>query len=305
MAQRILVVGSVGLDTIRTPHASGTMILGGSASHFTNAASLLKPAVDFVGVVGEDFKTEHSSFLERKGADLKGLERRPGKTFHWEGYYEKDMNQAHTVKTELNVFETFDPNLPEAYRDDPIVFLANIDPVLQLRVLDRMRGPRLVVCDTMNLWIDIKKKDLEAVVRRVNVAVFNDAEIRQLTGIMNAVTAARAIISMGPSFVIVKRGEYGFLLVGKDELFCGPGMIVDRVVDPTGAGDSFAGGFVSYVARAGRYDFATFRKAVVYANLVASFNVQGLGVDGLDKVTFADVKKRLADYRKLTVCPGF
>jgi len=296
--KKILVVGSVALDTIRTPQVKGDYILGGSAVHFVNASAILGVPVDLVGVVGEDFKSEYKEFLIKKKANISGLLSKPGKTFHWEGYYENDMNQAYTVKTELNVFENFQPHIPDSYKNDPFVFLANIDPVLQLNVLDNMNSPEFVVSDTMNLWIETKKKDLEKVISRSNIIFFNEAEIRQYTGIMNIVKAARKVIETGPSFVIVKRGEYGFLLAGKDELFCAPGMIVEQVVDPTGAGDSFAGGFMSYLSVKERLNFKNFCKAAVYANLVASFNVEGLGIERLNNITFKDVKIRFQKYKK-------
>jgi sugar/nucleoside kinase (ribokinase family) len=297
---RILVVGSVALDTIRTPYDSGERILGGSAVHFTNAASLLAERIDIVAVVGDDFGNEHLEFLKRKKADLAGLIRAPGKTFHWEGYYEKDMNQAHTVKTELNVFQDFNPVLPEGYPEDEVIFLANIDPVLQLKVLNGMKKPKLVVCDTMNYWIDTKKEDLLKVIKRSDIALLNETEIRLLTGIQNVRLAASELLEKGLKCVIIKRGEYGFLVISNEGSFSGSGMILDNVTDPTGAGDSFAGGLVSYLASHKRFGLDMIKKAVIYANLVASFNVQGLGVAGLDKVTLKDVKNRFIEYKALT-----
>jgi len=296
----ILVVGSVALDTIRTPYVTGERVLGGSAVHFSNAASVLYGDIHLVGVVGDDFGDDHVAFLKRKGVDLKGLEKAKGKTFHWEGYYEQDMNQAHTVKTELNVFQAFNPVIPDAYRKDSHLFLANIDPDLQLRVLDQMDRPKLVVCDTMNYWIETRKDRLVEVLKRSDIAVLNEGEIRQLTGAMNTLDAARKLLDFGLRYLIVKRGEYGFLLVGREELFSGSAMVLNDVKDPTGAGDSFAGGFVSYVASKRDTGFKTLKKAVVWANLIASFNVQGLGVEGLDRVTVADVRKRSVAYARLT-----
>ncbi len=299
---KILVIGSVGLDTIKTPYVQGDHILGGSAVHFANAAALLSKEIDMVGVVGDDFTDEHTSFLKSRNTDIKGLMREKGKTFHWEGYYEKDMNQAFTVKTDLNVFSSFNPVIPEEYVKDEVLFLANIDPDLQQKVLDRMASAKFKVCDTMNYWITSKKESLLKVVSRVDCAVFNDAEIRQLTGINNIHEAVRNILAMGPKVIIVKRGEYGFLVVSKDKVFAGPAVLLDHVVDPTGAGDSFAGGFISYLAKKGKFDFGTIRKAVVYANIVASYNVQGLGVDGIAKISMKEIKHRLGQYQKLTSC---
>jgi sugar/nucleoside kinase (ribokinase family) len=261
---------------------------------------VLTKDIHLVGVVGDDFGSGHTDFLRKKGVDLAGLERAKGGTFHWEGYYEKDMNQAVTVKTELNVFQSFNPVIPEPYRKDRYLFLANIDPDLQLRVLDQMVRPELVVCDTMNYWIDTKKDRLLEVLKRSDIAVLNEGEIRQLTGILNTLDAARHLIGLGLRYIIVKRGEYGFLLIGAEDLFAGAAMVLNDVKDPTGAGDSFAGGFVSYVAAKRRTDFPTLKKAVVWANLTASFNVQALGVEGLDRVTAADVRRRFRDYRALT-----
>lgn len=296
---RILVVGSVGLDTIKTPHTQGDHILGGSAVHFANAASLIAKRIDLVGVVGEDFTDKHIAFLESRKTDVKGLMREKGKTFHWEGYYEKDMNQAFTVKTDLNVFSSFNPIIPEEYKNDQIVFLANIDPDLQLRVLENMPQAKFKVCDTMNYWITSKKESLMKVISKVDCAVFNDAEIRQLTGISNIQAAVKEILSKGPKTIIVKRGEYGFLVVSQDDVFAGPAMVLEKVVDPTGAGDSFAGGFISYLSKKKSFDFKTIRKAVVYANIVASFNVQGLGVEGIASIGMKDLRKRLKEYEKL------
>jgi sugar/nucleoside kinase (ribokinase family) len=296
---RILVVGSVGLDTIRTPYTYGDHILGGSAVHFANAASLLAKRIDLVGVVGEDFTEEHIAFLKSRKTDVKGLMREKGKTFHWEGYYEKDMNQAFTVKTDLNVFSSFNPIIPDEYKNDPIVFLANIDPDLQLQVLENMPHAEFKVCDTMNYWITGKKKSLLNVISKVDCAVFNDAEIRQLTGISNIQSAVKEILSKGPKTIIVKRGEYGFLVVSRDNVFAGPAMVLENVVDPTGAGDSFAGGFISYLSWKKSFDFKTIRKAVVYANIVASFNVQGLGVDGIASIAMKDLRKRIKEYENL------
>lgn len=304
MAERVLVVGSVAFDTVRTPRVTGERILGGSAVHFLNAAAVLGVPVDLVAVVGGDFGAEHEAFLRRKGADLAGLERRSGgRTFHWEGFYEEDMNRARTVRTELNVFESFDPSLPSSYRKDRVVFLANIDPVLQRRVLEAMEDPWFTVCDSMDYWIANRRAELEWVVRRVDVALFNEEEVREYTGVRDVVKAAREVVASGPSCVVVKRGEYGFLLVSAGEVFCAPAVPLEDVADPTGAGDSFAGGFVSYVARRRRKDFGTLRRAAVYGNLVASFNVQGLGVEGLDRVRLSDVRRRFAFYRRAVSCP--
>lgn len=296
----VLVVGSVALDSIKTPYESGVYILGGSAVHFVNAASLLTSS-RLVGVVGQDFSQEHIDFLKSKKADVEGLEKKEdGKTFHWEGYYEKDMNQAYTVKTELNVFETFDPSLPESYKKSTIVFLANIDPLLQLKVLNEIENPQFVACDTMNFWIESKKVELTEVLKKVTLAFFNDAEIRDFTGKQNILDAAQTVLDLGPQYVAIKKGENGILLVSKKEIFSAPAMILNTLKDPTGAGDSFAGGFMSYLDYKNKFDFTTLKKSAVYATLVASFNVQGLGVSGLESITFADVKKRFKDYKRLT-----
>lgn len=295
----IVVVGSVALDTVKTPHGEIKRGLGGSAVHFANAASILHP-VKLVGVVGTDYPEEGMAFLKAKGVDIEGLEHADGKTFHWAGYYENDMSQAFTTATELNVFETFKPKIPASYKKEPVLFLANIDPTLQLGVLEQMEKPKLTVMDTMNLWINIKKNDVLSVLSKVDIALLNDQEARDLTGEKNLVDAAAFLIGKGLRYAVIKKGEHGALVMGKDEYFATVAYPVKKVIDPTGAGDSFAGGLVSFLAHADKLDNATLRKAMLYATATASFNVEAFSVDGLRRVTTKQIEERIKKIRAIS-----
>jgi sugar/nucleoside kinase (ribokinase family) len=293
----ILVVGSVGYDSISTPKGHREHILGGSANYFSLAASLYAP-VRVVGVVGEDYKPEHKQLLESRRVDLSGLQQVKGKTFSWEGKYEDDMNEAITLATHLNVFETFHPSIPESYRDSQVVFLANIDPVLQLQVLEQVKSPRLTAADTMNYWIQSKKSALLKVFERIDIALLNETELRQLTGEWNTIRGAKEILKMGPKAVVVKRGEYGFLMFCEEQFFIQPAFPVHDVVDPTGAGDTFAGGFLGHLTQLGRpWNRDDLKQACVHGCLLASFTVQDFGVEGIAKVQGGDLQKRVAAYR--------
>src|SRR5512141_305131 len=263
----LLVVGSVGLDSLETPFGKREEILGGAACYFSTAASFFGP-VRAVAVVGEDFPVAHLDFLASRGVDLEGIARRPGRTFRWKGRYEFDLNVAHTLETQLNVFAEFQPELPASYRDAEHVFLGNIDPDLQRKVLEQVRRPRFVGMDTMNYWIAGKRESLLRTLQRVDMAFLNDAEVRQLAGEHNVVKAARAVLSMGPRALVVKRGEYGSLFFSGDEVFSAAAVPLASVFDPTGAGDTFAGGFMGYLAAAGREDGATLRKAIVLGSVL-------------------------------------
>ncbi len=295
----ILVVGSVGYDTITTPTGQRKDILGGSANYFSLAASLYA-SVRVVGVVGEDYKPEHRVLLESRKVDLKGLQQVPGKTFAWEGKYENDMNDAITLATHLNVFENFHPAIPEGYRASETVFLANIDPVLQLQVLEQVKNPQLIAADTMNYWIKSKKADLLKVLERIHILLVNESELRQLTGNWNTIQAAKEVARMGPKVVVVKRGEYGFVMLTEDRFFILPAFPVEKVIDPTGAGDTFAGGFLGHLAKTGgawtREDLKT---ACMHGCLMASFTVQDFGVEALRKVQMTDLERRILDYRQV------
>lgn len=295
----ILVVGSVGYDTISTPTGQRANILGGSANYFSLAASLYAP-VRVVGVVGSDYKPEHRALLESRQVDLAGLQQVSGKTFAWEGKYEKDMNEAITLATHLNVFENFHPLIPESYRSSDVVFLANIDPVLQLQVLEQVKKPRLVGADTMNYWINSKRSDLMRVLERIDVLLINETELRELTGNWNTIQAAKEVVRMGPRAVVIKRGEYGFVLLCENQFFILPAFPVDNVVDPTGAGDTFAGGFLGHLAKLGRdWTREDLKQACMHGCLLASFTVQDFGVDGIKKVQMSHVEERFRAYSQV------
>ena len=295
----LLVVGSVALDSVETPFGRGEEVLGGSATYFSACASFFGP-VRLVAVVGQDFPEEHLRFLASRGVDLAGLTRSPGRTFRWKGRYEFDLNQAHTLDTQLNVFAEFRPELPEAWRGTEHVFLGNIDPDLQRRVLDQVRRPRFVACDTMNYWIETKRPSLLETLRRVDMLFVNDAEARELAGEANVVKAARAILGFGPRAVVVKRGEYGALFFSGGEVFAASAYPLPTVFDPTGAGDSFAGGFMGYLARNGGDDHQSMRRAIVLGGVLASFAVELFSLDRLRTLTQEEIRARYGEFRQLT-----
>lgn len=299
----ILVVGSVALDTIHTPSGSRRDALGGSASYFSLAAGLYGP-VRVVAVVGEDFPPVHRELLARREVDLGGLTTAPGATFQWEGIYGADMNDRRTVRTDLNVFESFHPILPDGYRESGVVFLANIDPVLQEEVLDQLRDPWLVALDTMNYWIEHRRAELLRVLRRAHLLLLNDAEARQLTGSENILKAAEGIRMMGPSVVVVKRGEYGAIARTERGWCWIPAYPVDAVKDPTGAGDSFAGGMIGRMSQAGVLDESSVRAGMAHGTAVASFAVQEFGVDGVLAAGRDAVRGRISLLREMTRIEG-
>jgi len=294
----LLVVGSVALDSLETPFGQRQEVLGGSACYFSTCASFFGPA-RVVAVVGEDFPQEHLDFLASRGVDLAGLVRKPGRTFRWKGRYEFDLNTAHTLDTQLNVFADFKPELPEAYRDSEYVFLGNIDPDLQRTVLEQVRAPRFVACDTMNFWIDSKRDSLLRTLRRVDLLFVNDAEARQLSGEHNIVKAARRILSYGPRAVVVKRGEHGALYFSGSEVFAASAYPLLDVFDPTGAGDSFAGGFMGYLARSGVEEPMVMRRAIVLGSVLASFAVEQFSLERLRHLTADEIRGRYAEARQL------
>lgn len=296
---RLLVVGSVALDTVRTPFGQVEEVLGGSATYFATAASYFT-SVDLIAVVGEDFPDRHVAFLKSRGIDLTGLERRPGKTFRWTGEYTYQMNEAHTIKTELNVFETFRPKIPEAYRAPTMLFLGNIDPELQLDVLRQVKRPALVACDTMNFWIERKRDALWKVLEQVDVLIINDAEARALGGHSSLVQVGRTILSRGPKHLIVKRGEYGVLMFDHKETFAAPAYPLDEARDPTGAGDTFAGGFVGYLAATGNVSETAFRQAVIFGSVMASFTVEAFSLDRLRALDYKEIATRFREFKRLT-----
>jgi sugar/nucleoside kinase (ribokinase family) len=296
----ILVVGSLAYDTITTPVKKVERALGGSANYFSLAASLYS-RVRVVGVVGEDYDHADREMLASRNVDLKGMQSQPGKTFHWTGQYKEDMNEAITLATDLNVFEHFNPELPQEYRTSSHVFLANIDPVLQLRVLEQIEKPVLVGSDTMNFWIGTKLPELKKVLAKVDVLLLNEAEADAVAMKGNAIASAREILTMGPKAVVIKRGEYGFVLLTKDGYFVLPAYPIAEVVDPTGAGDTFAGAFFGHLSKHGRgYDTQSLKEACVQGVILASFTVQAFGVGKLKELTWAEVEARMAEYLKIT-----
>lgn len=288
----LLVVGSVALDTIETPSGKVEEVFGGSASFFSTAASFFTRDIRLVAVVGEDFPKEHVCFLRDRGVDLGGLVRVQGNTFRWRGRYGYDLNVAETLETRLNVYADFKPILPESFRDSDYVFLANINPELQLEVLRQITKPKLVACDTMNLWIDTRREELVKTLSKVDIVILNDAEARALAREANLIRAARAILRMGPTRVIIKKGEHGAISVTDSSYYVAPAYPVEEVLDPTGAGDSFAGGVMGYLAAADSLDEATIKKAINYGVVTASFSVQGFGLEGLRKLAEGEIDCR-------------
>ncbi len=293
----LMVVGSVALDTIETPHARDENTLGGSATHFSLAASILT-RVRLVGFVGTDFPPEHVEMLAKHNIDLAGLHTKEGKTFRWTGQYSEDMNVRETLHIELNVFGAYEPEVPAEYADSEFVFLANGSPVHQLQVVDAMTSAKFVAIDTMDHWIECNRKDLEALFKRVHAVVVNDSEARLLTG-KDHLDAAEFIRDMGPEYVIVKRGEYGAVMVGGGETFIVPAYPVRDVRDPTGAGDSFAGGMMGYLADVGVVTPADMRRAIAYGTVIASFNVEDFGVRRTAALTRDEVEARLEEFRAM------
>ncbi|MDX1392967.1 MAG: PfkB family carbohydrate kinase [Gemmatimonadota bacterium] len=296
---KILVVGSVALDEIATPFESAREVIGGAAVHFAAAASVLSP-VQLVGVIGEDYPTESLGFLRERGVDFAGLERRPGTSFRWGGRYHYDMNTRDTTHTHLGVFADFRPVLPEQFRSARWVFLGNIDPSLQLQVLDQIEDPTLVACDTMNYWIEGTPDTLLEVIGRIDMITLNDEEARQLSDEVNLSRAARWIQARGPRHVVIKKGEHGAMLFSDDLVFFAPGYPLEEVVDPTGAGDAFAGGIFGYLASAGRADVEHLKRAVVYGCAMGSFACEEFGPARLERLVSAEVEDRVRLFRELT-----
>ncbi|HEU4558797.1 MAG TPA: PfkB family carbohydrate kinase [Longimicrobium sp.] len=296
----ILVVGSVALDTVQTPFGRADDALGGSATFFSAAASLFGP-VELVGVVGSDYPVEALDFLAERGVDLAGLERAEGESFRWSGVYSYDLNQRDTLETRLGVFAQFQPKIPEGFRDAEWVFLGNIDPELQLNVLDQVHAPKFVACDTMNLWIDIKRDHLLKLLERVDLLLVNDGEARQLSGDFNLARAARWILQRGPRYLIIKKGEHGAILFTPSSTFFAPGYPLEEVFDPTGAGDAFAGGFMGYLAQQGRTDDGDLRRAVIYGSVLGSFAVEKFSVERFRDLTVDEIEERVRHFREMTV----
>ncbi|MCX5812145.1 MAG: PfkB family carbohydrate kinase [Proteobacteria bacterium] len=294
---KLLVIGTVAYDSIETPFGKADDVLGGSALHFTNAASFFTD-VGIVANVGKDFSLSDIEFLKARNVDLSGITIDEGKTFRWEGKYGYDLNQAITLKTELNVIETFRPHVPQDFGAADFVFLANIDPVLQSYVIDQIKKPSVVVLDTMNFWIENRLNELIDVIKRVDMLVINEAELREISKEYNLVKGARKIMAYGPSCIVVKRGEYGVLMLNGEEIFLAPAFPLEDVFDPTGAGDTFAGGFMGYIANVGNISPETLKQAIIMGTVMASFNVEDFSINRLKDLDYAEIRERYTAFKK-------
>lgn len=297
-SSRVLVVGSIALDSVETPFGKADEVLGGSATFFSSAASHFAP-VQLVGVVGDDYPVDRLQVLARRGVDLSGMQKSPGRSFRWRGRYGHDLNSAETLDTQLGVFSHFKPDIPGQFRDAPFVFLANIDPRLQLQVLEQVSNPTLVACDTMNFWIESQRPTLLELLGKVDLIALNDGEARQLTGESNLVHAARWILDHGPRHVLIKKGEHGAFMFDRDSVFFAPAYPLESVFDPTGAGDSFAGGFMGYLAATGETHERAMRRAVVVGSAMGSFAVEQFSNTRLLSVTRDEIDARVREFRQL------
>jgi sugar/nucleoside kinase (ribokinase family) len=297
----ILVVGSLGLDSIETPFSKVEEALGGSAVYISLAASYFCPVVNLVGVVGEDFPKKYIELLREHHVDLEGLQIVPnGKTFRWSGKYDYDMNSRETLLTELNVFKDFNPVIPENYRDSKFIILGNIDPELQMNVLKQLHNPKFIVCDTMNYWIERKNEALHELLKMVDMLVVNDSEARLLAKHPNLIQAAKIILKMGPKKLVIKKGEHGALLITNDTIFTAPAYPLENINDPTGAGDTFAGGMVGYLSKVNSINDDELKKAVIYGSVLASFCVEKFSVDGLLDLNYLKIKDRFNQFFQIT-----
>ncbi|MBA2688306.1 MAG: bifunctional hydroxymethylpyrimidine kinase/phosphomethylpyrimidine kinase [Gemmatimonadaceae bacterium] len=294
----VLVVGSVALDSVETPFGKADDVLGGSGTFFSASASHFTP-VQLVGIVGSDYPLEKLEPLAKRGVDLAGLEKAEGTSFRWRGRYRHDLNSAETLETHLGVFSNFMPKIPEQFRSAPFVFLGNIDPRLQLDVLRQVNRPKLVACDTMNFWIESRRPELVELLKQVDIVTLNDGEARQLTEKANLVKAARWIMDLGPKHVIIKKGEHGAFLFSGKSIFFAPAVPLESVFDPTGAGDSFAGGFIGYLARTGDLSEENMRRAVIYGCAMGSFAVEKFSIERLMEISREDINARVSELRKL------
>jgi sugar/nucleoside kinase (ribokinase family) len=299
----ILVVGSVAYDSVETPFGKEDRILGGSATYFSTSASFFSD-VNLVAVVGEDFAQEHIDFLRSRAVDLRGLARVPGETFHWKGRYGFDLNEAQTLETHLNVFESFRPQIPAEYATAEYLFLANIDPELQMEVLNQVQRPRIVACDTMNFWIASKPEALRKVIERVDIFIINEGEARQISGEANLVKAARRILDLGVKTLIIKRGEYGVLMFNGASIFAAPAYPLEEVFDPTGAGDTFAGGVMGYLANTGDVSEDGIRQAIIFGSVMASFNVEDFSLNRLKSLDYGEIEERVRYFKSMTHFQG-
>ncbi|MDD5529831.1 MAG: PfkB family carbohydrate kinase [bacterium] len=297
----ILVIGSVALDTIETPFGKRKDILGGSATYFSYSASFFT-GVNLVAVIGDDFPKKHIGLLKSRGINLDGLKViKNGKTFRWSGSYKYDMNEATTHSTDLNVFETFNPQIPERYKNSEYVLLANIDPDLQLNVLSQVKKPKLIAADSMNLWINTKKPSLMKLLKKIDIFIINEGEARLFTKQPSLIKAGRMILGYGPKHVVVKKGEHGCLLFSKNGFFSAPAYPIEDIFDPTGAGDTFAGGFIGYLAKLNKtHTEHDLRKAIVYGSVMASFNVESFSLERLKKLTDKEIQARYKQFKEFT-----
>ncbi len=296
----LLVVGSLALDTIETPFGKAKETLGGSAVYISTAASYFASPVRLVGVVGGDFPKSAITFLEERNIELEGLQTiQNGKTFRWSGKYQYDLNMRDTLFTQLNVFEKFDPKIPEVYRKSKYVCLGNIDPILQRKVLEQIEKPKLIVGDTMNFWIEGKREELMKTMKHLDVLIINDSEARLLTQEPNLIRAGKKVIGMGPKILIIKKGEHGALLITESTIFSAPAYPMEDIYDPTGAGDTFAGGFIGWLDKSDDISDENLKKAVVYGSAMASFCVEKFGVDGLRELTYLKIQDRFRSFRDL------
>jgi len=295
----ILVVGSVAFDSVETPFGCVENVLGGSATYFSTSASFFTD-VSLVAVVGDDFPREHTDFLRSRNIDLRGLARNPGETFRWKGRYGYDLNDAQTLETRLNVFETFKPVIPHEYSSADYLFLANIDPDLQMEVMKQVSNPRVIASDTMNFWISSKPESLKKVIGMVDILIINDAEARQLSQDANLVTSAKMILGLGVKTLIIKRGEYGVLMFTNSSIFAAPAFPLEKVFDPTGAGDTFAGGFMGYLANTGNLSEAGIRRAIIFGSVMASFTVEEFSLNRLKTLAYREIEERYRGFKALT-----
>jgi sugar/nucleoside kinase (ribokinase family) len=296
----LLCVGTVAIDSVKTPFGNAESVLGGSATYFSVAASYFT-TVRLVAVIGEDFPKNYLEIFNKHKINTDGLQTLPGKTFRWSGEYGFDLNVAKTLETQLNVLADFDPKLSEETANRPFVFLANVDPELQLKVIEQVKSPKLIALDSMNFWIENKKEKLLEAISKVSMVLLNEAEARELTGVASIMKACREIIKMGPEAVIIKQGEYGAMAVYGDDLFSAPAYPLEEVFDPTGAGDSFAGGVMGYIARRGEITGDTIRQAMIVGSALASYNVESFSLDRLTSIEFSDIVNRYNEIKRITV----
>lgn len=295
----ILVVGSVALDSIQTPFGKRDEALGGSATYFSIAASFFN-RVDIVATVGEDFPKRYIALFKSRNIGTSGLLVAKGKTFRWKGRYNYDLNTAHTIYTHLNVFKSFKPQVPRSLKNSKFVFLANIDPELQYDVLTQIKSPEFIACDSMNYWIEHKRKELERILDKIDMLLLNDSEARQFSGESNLIKAAQLIASFGPKAVVIKKGEHGVIYFSKNSHFIAPAYLLESLYDPTGAGDTFAGGMLGFLSKAGRINESIIRKGIIYGSILASFAVEDFSVNRLLEVSISDINSRYAHFRRIT-----